>query len=75
MDHILNQCQQNQSIVELCLHVQVNNTDALLFYTQFNFVQIALVPNYYRKIVPAEAYLLQRRFEHRKNTSNSASGE
>lgn len=41
------------------LHVHVDNRVALRFYESFGFSILGRVQNYYRKIVPNEAYILQ----------------
>lgn len=41
------------------LHVHVDNRAALRFYESFGFSVLGRVKNYYRKITPNEAYILQ----------------
>lgn len=42
------------------LHVQTNNQTAIEFYTKFGFVIIEKKQNYYRRIVPPDAFLLTK---------------
>jgi len=41
-------------------HVQVNNETALSFYKKFSFKIISTASNYYQRLEPADAYLLER---------------
>ena len=48
--------------VEIALHVQISNDDAIKFYTtRFGFVQGDMVENYYRRIDPPHCYLLYKK--------------
>jgi hypothetical protein len=44
----------------LCRHVQVNNETALSFYKKFGFQIISTATEYYRRLEPCDAYLLER---------------
>ncbi len=41
------------------LHVHVENRTALNFYDRFGFQILGTVPNYYKKITPNSAYILE----------------
>ena len=41
-------------------HVQVNNEGAISFYEKFNFEVVEKKENYYKKIEPADAFVLQK---------------
>lgn len=41
-------------------HVQVNNESAIEFYKKFGFEVVDLKKNYYKRIEPADAYVLQK---------------
>lgn len=41
-------------------HVQVNNETALSFYKKFGFQIISTATEYYRRLEPCDAYLLER---------------
>lgn len=41
-------------------HVQVNNEGAIAFYKKFGFEVVDLKQNYYKRIEPADAYVLQK---------------
>lgn len=40
-------------------HVQVNNDTALSFYKKFGFQVISTATEYYRRLEPSDAYLLE----------------
>lgn len=41
-------------------HVQVNNSSAIEFYKQFDFEIVETKKHYYKRIEPADAYVLQK---------------
>lgn len=43
----------------LYLHVQSSNTAAMAFYLRHGFVISETLPDYYKRIVPSEAHILQ----------------
>ena len=45
------------------LHVQVNNETAISFYQRFGFVIKETKEQYYKKIEPTDAYVLEKSFE------------
>ena len=48
-------------IESIFLHVQVNNDEAIAFYTgKFGFSIKETLQNYYKKLVPPDAYILSR---------------
>ncbi|VDM59828.1 unnamed protein product [Angiostrongylus costaricensis] len=42
------------------LHVQVNNSVAIEFYTKRGFAITETIPNYYHRCTPADAYVMHR---------------
>lgn len=42
-------------------HVQINNESALDFYKRFGFEIVETVENYYKRIEPADAYVLEKK--------------
>jgi hypothetical protein len=49
-------------------HVQINNETALSFYKKFSFEIVSLATDYYQRLEPSDAYLLERKFN--KSLSN-----
>ena len=54
----------------LSRHVQVNNEDAIKFYEKFGFEIVEQNQNYYKRIEPADAYVLQKTFKEGTKTCN-----
>ncbi|KAI0745757.1 acyl-CoA N-acyltransferase [Earliella scabrosa] len=50
-------------IAAIYLHVQVSNSDAKRFYERHGFKEVGVFENYYKKIVPHDAWILQRDIE------------
>lgn len=53
-------------------HVQVNNEGAIAFYKKFGFEVVDKKQNYYKRIEPADAYVLQKNL---KITSDGTTSE
>lgn len=54
-------------------HVQVNNETALSFYKKFGFQIISTATEYYRRLEPCDAYLLERSLKKTASTEQTAS--
>lgn len=52
-------------------HVQINNEGAIAFYKKFGFEIVETKEHYYKRIEPADAYVLQKTL---RNTNSNASG-
>lgn len=51
-----------KDVVEILLHVQISNDDAIQFYTsRFGFEKGEMVENYYRRIDPPHCYALYKK--------------
>ncbi|KAJ7497540.1 acyl-CoA N-acyltransferase [Mycena latifolia] len=48
-------------IDRIYLHVQISNADAKRFYERHGFTQVGVHENYYKKIVPHDAWILEKR--------------
>jgi ribosomal protein S18 acetylase RimI-like enzyme len=60
MKHVLGLCEQDQDIVDIYLHVQVNNDEAIMFYKKFGFEIRDTIRNYYKRIDPPDCYVLSK---------------
>ncbi|KAJ7496017.1 acyl-CoA N-acyltransferase [Mycena galericulata] len=49
-------------IDRIYLHVQVSNADAKRFYERHGFTEVGVHEGYYKKIVPHDAWILEKRF-------------
>ena len=49
-------------------HVQVNNEGAIKFYEKFGFEIVERKQNYYKRIEPADAFVLQKTFRKTDST-------
>jgi len=62
LHHVLKVCEQDGNFDNVFLHVQVNNEGAIKFYEKFGFEIVEQKQNYYKRIEPADAYVLQKTF-------------
>jgi ribosomal protein S18 acetylase RimI-like enzyme len=49
-------------ISHVYLHVQTSNAEARKFYERHGFRQVGIQEDYYKKILPHEAWILERTF-------------
>ncbi|XP_044471138.1 N-alpha-acetyltransferase 50-like [Mangifera indica] len=59
LNHVLDLCSK-QNILEVYLHVQTNNEDAINFYKKFGFEITDTIQNYYTNITPPDCYVLTK---------------
>lgn len=71
LEHILNICEADGTYDNVYLHVQVNNGGAINFYEKFGFKIVETKENYYKKIEPADAFVLQRSFRESRDTTQA----
>jgi ribosomal protein S18 acetylase RimI-like enzyme len=62
----------SSKISKIYLHVQVSNVEAKKFYEKHGFKEMGKVENYYKKIIPRDAWVLERDVE---TTSAGAEGK
>jgi N-alpha-acetyltransferase 50 len=60
LQHVLALCQKD-GFTAVTLHVQVNNEAALAFYKKFGFEIVGKSEQYYKRIEPADAFLLEKK--------------
>ncbi|KAI8321011.1 N-acetyltransferase NAT13 [Martensiomyces pterosporus] len=61
LDSVIKFAVQDPAVARIVLHVQVDNDDALRFYHRLGFMTMRVVENYYKRIDPPHAYLLEYR--------------
>lgn len=60
LKHVLTLCKQDGKFDNIYLHVQINNESAIKFYEKHGFKIVEKKENYYKRIEPADAYVLQK---------------
>jgi len=65
VEHILKFVQADGTFDSIFLHVQVNNESAIEFYKKFGFEIVETKQKYYKRIEPADAYVLQKTLQKR----------
>lgn len=58
LDYLLENAQKHSEIACVYLHVQTNNSTALLFYDRAGFEKVGKIENYYKRIEPPDCYVL-----------------
>jgi len=61
VEHVLNIVAKDGNYESVFLHVQVNNEGAINFYRNFGFDIVETKQNYYKRIDPADAYVLEKK--------------
>ncbi|XP_074605016.1 putative N-acetyltransferase san [Brevipalpus obovatus] len=67
LEHVLNFAKA-EKLDGVFLHVQIDNEGAMNFYKKFGFEIISKKENYYKRIEPAAAYVLQKKLKHPSKT-------
>uniref|UniRef100_A0A1I8FDS6 N-terminal methionine N(alpha)-acetyltransferase NatE n=1 Tax=Macrostomum lignano TaxID=282301 RepID=A0A1I8FDS6_9PLAT len=60
LEYVFEICSRDKNIDNIFLHVQTSNEGALAFYKKFGFEIVDTAYNYYKRIVPPDAYVLQK---------------
>ncbi|XP_059621997.1 probable N-acetyltransferase san [Phlebotomus argentipes] len=60
VNHILKYVENDGNFDSIFLHVQVNNDGAIEFYKKFGFEIVETKEQYYKRIEPADAHVLQK---------------
>ena len=63
MQHIIQKISDSDKrnqISSIFLHVQTNNEEAICFYIKFGFVIVKEVENYYPRLTPSNALILEK---------------
>jgi ribosomal protein S18 acetylase RimI-like enzyme len=64
LELVLEKAQKIPDISTVFLHVQVNNDDAIQFYKKFGFEITGTLEGYYKKITPADCYIVEKKITH-----------
>lgn len=60
VQHVMEIVEKDGNYDSIFLHVQVNNEDAINFYKKFGFDIVETKEQYYKRIEPADAYVLEK---------------
>jgi len=71
VEHVLNVVSKDGNYDSVFLHVQINNESAISFYRNFGFDVVETKQNYYKRIEPADAYVLEKKLDKTVNGSSS----
>jgi len=63
VEHVLNIVAKDGNFESVFLHVQVNNEGAINFYRNFGFDVVETKENYYKRIEPPDAYVLEKKLD------------
>ncbi|CAF4662971.1 unnamed protein product, partial [Didymodactylos carnosus] len=59
LQHVFKLCERDGSIDSIYLHVQINNETALSFYKKVGFQIVSTATEYYRRLEPCDAFVLE----------------
>lgn len=71
LEHVLKVVQEDGNFASIFLHVQINNQSAIEFYKKFGFNIVETKEQYYKRIEPADAHVLEKFLKPEENHSNS----
>jgi len=61
LQHVIESAEKRPDLVEIYLHVQVSNEDALGFYKRHDFAVVQRLENYYKRIEPPHCFVVARK--------------
>jgi len=73
VEHVLSVVSKDGNYDSVFLHVQINNESAINFYRNFGFDVVETKQNYYKRIEPADAYVLEKKLDKTVNGGGVAS--
>jgi N-alpha-acetyltransferase 50 len=56
----LEKAKKDATITEVYLHVQINNSEAKEFYLRNGFEEAGIIKDYYKRIEPADCFILKK---------------
>jgi len=69
VQHVMDIVEKDGNYDSIFLHVQVNNEDAINFYKNFGFDIVETKQQYYKRIEPADAYVLEKKLKSDKDNT------
>ena len=64
LEHIVKEAKKDTTLSCITLHVQINNESAIGFYKKHGFAVKETKKDYYQKIAPADAFILELTLDH-----------
>jgi ribosomal protein S18 acetylase RimI-like enzyme len=74
LDHVMDVVEKDGNFDAVFLHVQINNDSAINFYKKFGFDIVETKEQYYKRIEPADAHVLEKRLRESKNINGNSGG-
>ncbi|KAL5108775.1 N-alpha-acetyltransferase 50 [Taenia crassiceps] len=71
--HVLRTCMKNKQVQSIYLHVHIENDAAVKLYEKFGFQITSKIENYYHRLSPQDAYILEKQLDHSVSVSDSDS--
>lgn len=71
LKHVMDYVERDGQFDGVFLHVQVNNESAIQFYRKFGFDIVGTKEQYYSRIEPADAHVLEKRLTPRATTGGT----
>ncbi|XKL65058.1 hypothetical protein PGB90_005144 [Kerria lacca] len=72
VQHVLNYVEKDGNFDSIYLHVQLNNDGAIEFYKKFGFTIVETKEHYYKRIEPADAYVLEKTLKSATNNEGDS---
>ncbi len=66
LKHVLDYVEKEGNFESVFLHVQINNDSAIEFYKRFGFDIVETKEQYYKRIEPADAHVLEKKVNNDK---------
>merc|ERR1711879_426248 len=74
LEHVLKVVQEDGNFASIFLHVQINNQSAIEFYKKFGFNIVETKEQYYKRIEPADAHVLEKFLKEDQQTPMQCNG-
>jgi len=70
VEHVLNYVERDGNFDSIYLHVQISNQTAIKFYKKFGFEIVETKEHYYKRIEPADAYVVEKKLRITKDVGD-----